>query len=162
MSLSDMFSDLFSNGSTNGGSSNRGRNQGGGGARRTPEAVRVMRRLNDHALIGREGELFVFVEDCWDCESDQRMYRIEYQSTPDAERALAYCRHNPWGRDGDPKGGESTGTGHVFSTGQLCLDSSHTSTVEESPLDLEEAVSRARYWCTAFSVLKEEGYFPSP
>ena len=34
--------------------------------------------------------------------------------------------------------------------------------VEMSPYDLIFTITRARFWCTAFSFFKEQGWFPDP
>lgn len=119
----------------------------------------IMQRLNPNGLIGTDQDGAVcLIEDVID--PDGRIYRMEIRSTPDGRRAAAYCRHNPWGA---LNGSTSYGVGHVAEDGFLCLGSGisgHGYT--ESPFTLEIAIARARYWTTAFSVLKETGTFPQP
>lgn len=123
-------------------------------------AAGVMRRLNPQALIAEEDGGAVFIEEHWDSDVDQRIYRLEYRSTFDAQHAIAYCLFNPWSRENGPSAGVSVHQGHVFANGLLCLSSNHTETVRRSSQDLLTTVKRARYWCTAFSVLQETGTFP--
>jgi len=121
------------------------------------EAERIARRYNANALVTMEDGHVVMLEHHSD--PDERMYTMEYQSTPDGRHAIAWCRFNPWG---GKNGGESYSEGHVDDEGCLCLGSKHFSTVEYSDYPLEVVIQRARYWCTAFSVLKETGTFPQP
>lgn len=118
-------------------------------------AFEIMRCLNPHALTGQEDGVDVFIEDFAD--PDERMYRIEYQSTSDGQHAVALCRFNPWGA---LNGDEDYQTGHVDSEGFICVGDQSVKSVTESPYDLRFVVQRARFWCTAFSVLKETGAFP--
>ena len=120
----------------------------------------IMRRFNPNGLIGEDERGRVcLIEDCVDDPSDGRIYRIEIVATPDGRHALAYCRYNPWGA---LNGGEEYQTGHVDSSGFLCLGPDHRGKdVESSPYELSFVIKRARYWCTAFSVLKETGEFPN-
>jgi hypothetical protein len=124
-------------------------------------AAGVMRRLNPNAVVGLENGCAVFVEDWWDCPTDKRLYRMEYRSTLDDRHAIALCLSNPWNRS-DRTAGTSVHHSHVFADGLLCLSSHHAREPASSPFDLENVVARARYWCTAFSVLKETGSFPNP
>lgn len=110
-------------------------------------AMDEMRRLNPNAVWGREGGREVFIEDVID--PDGRIYRIEYQCDAAGNHAVAYCRHNPWG--GNPF---SVHQSHLFDGGQICLGSGGFS--------LRDAVLRSRYWCTAYSYLREHGTFPNP
>jgi hypothetical protein len=121
------------------------------------QAIDIMRQFNPNAFIGEENGVLVMIEDVTD--PDYRLYRIEYQSTYDGRHAIAYCRHNPWGT---LNGGISYSTGHVGENGILCIGKDHTSAAKSSPYDLATAIQRGRYWCTAFSVLKETGTFPQP
>jgi hypothetical protein len=119
----------------------------------------MMHRANANALVGSEDGVVVMIEDCTD--PDGRIYRMEYQSTPDGRHAAAFCRFNPWGRT--PNAGVSSVDGHVWEDGSLCMGSRHYGgSVDGSPYDLATVIQRARYWCTAFSVLKETGEFPQP
>ena len=124
-------------------------------------AAGVMRRLNRHALIAEENGTAIFIEEVWDSDEDQRIYRLEYRCTFDAQHALAYCLFNPWSRGNGPHAGVSVCQGHVFANGLLCLGRHHTDCVRRSSMDLLTTVKRARYWCTAFSVLQETGKFPN-
>ena len=120
-------------------------------------AKETLRRLNPKALVAEEKGYVIGIEDVRD--PDGRWYRVEYRSTEDGTRATAHCLWNPWG---DRNGGESYWTGHVHSNGFLCLGTKHTDqTVEKSPYSIEFVVKRSRYWCTAFSYLKEHGAFPN-
>lgn len=118
----------------------------------------IMRRSNTHALIGDEDDHAVMIEDVAD--PDGRMYRMEYQSTPDGQHASARCLHNPWG--GLTGGENDPHRSHIFSDGALCMGQGRTGFLSSSPFDLAAVIQRARYWCTAFSVLKETGRFPQP
>ena len=123
-------------------------------------ARQIMRSLNPSAFAAAEGESAVFVEEHWDSETDRRTYKLEYRSTFDGSGAVAFCLYNPWGRRGKANAGVANHVGHIFKDGRLCLGSSHPSGPDTSSMDLETTVRRARYWCTAFSVLKETGAFP--
>lgn len=124
-----------------------------------PEPVEIMGELNPNALVAREDDYWVFIEDSWDSDTDRRMYRLEYRCSEDAGRTVAICRHNPWSNGNDPRAGARGG--HVMSSGVICIArGAHTIDVSRSSVDLRTAVQRARYWCTAFSVLKESGEFP--
>ncbi|RJU83120.1 MAG: hypothetical protein DWB93_03805 [Candidatus Poseidoniales archaeon] len=123
---------------------------------------KIMHRLNPNALKGRDSSNAVYIEDVWDCEEDARMYRIEYVSTLDGNRAIAFCRSNPWNRS-DVNCGYSFSTGHVDKDGFICIgNSNYDRNVSQSKINLETTVERARFWCLAFSVLKETGSFPQP
>jgi hypothetical protein len=124
-------------------------------------ADRVMRRLNPGAVGSRSGGEVVFIEDVRDSEEDSRWYRIEYKSNLAGTRAIAICLSNPWNRS-DVTAGTEASRGHVYSGGELCLGSGLHRVVSTSRYTLEQAVLRARYWATAFSVLKETGSFPNP
>jgi hypothetical protein len=117
----------------------------------------IMRSFNSNALVGDEGDHVVMIEDVSD--PDGRMYRMEYQSSPDGSRAIARCLHNPWG--GVTGGEDDVHKSHVFSDGTLCMGRGRTG-LFGSPFDLAAVIQRTRYWCTAFSVLKETGRFPQP
>ena len=125
-------------------------------------AVAIMRRLNANALIAFEDGYVVAIEDHFDSDQDRRMYRLEYRSSPDGRRAIAFCLYNPWAPGGPPNGGYSYATCHVSERGLICLGPGHPSTVSESSFDLQTAVLRSRYWTVAYSVLRETGTFPNP
>ena len=122
----------------------------------------IMDGLNPNALKGRDSSNAVYMEDVWDCEEDARIYRIEYLSTLDGKRAIAFCRSNPWDRS-TVNCGYSFSTGHVHEDGFICIgNDNYSRNVSDSQIDLETTVERARFWCLAFSVLKETGNFPQP
>jgi hypothetical protein len=122
-------------------------------------AGEIARELNPQALVGAENGIVVIIEDVTD--PDGRMFRMEYQATPDGKHALAYCRYNPWGSR--PNAGTSAASSHVFSDGSICMGSKHYGgPVQRSPYNLRTVMERARYWCTGFSVYKETGQFPNP
>ncbi len=122
--------------------------------------VRHMRKLNPRALVERERNYVVVVEDHND--PDGRLYRLEYRVTPDARRAVAFCLHNPWGEDGDPSAGADYFEAHVAEDGFICLGHGSVRQLQQSPFDLDYAVKRARFWCTGFSFFEETGRFPDP
>ena len=123
------------------------------------EVVPIMGVLNRNALIGVDNGEVAIIEDVTD--PDGRMYRMEYRSTPDGRHATAFCRFNPWGDT--PDAGEDPISSHVFSDGSICMGEHHFGgNLHSSPYDLETVVTRARFWCTGFSVLKETGRFPNP
>ena len=114
-------------------------------------AFRVMRVFNPNGLIGVDDGNICMVEDCTD--PDGRMYRIEYQSTPDARHAIAWCRYSPWGSVSQP---------HTINGGMICIGAgAHDSRPGHSRYDLETVIRRARFWCTAVSVYHETGEFPN-
>jgi hypothetical protein len=112
---------------------------------RAPRALDIMRRLNRHAIWSREGGREVFIEDHRD--PDGRWYRLEYQSDSQGRNAVAYCRYNPWGTNT-----YGVHQSHLFPDGRICLGNGE--------FNLEAAVQRARFWCTAYSYLREHGTFP--
>lgn len=120
-------------------------------------AQTMMRQLNRNALVAREDGLDVMIED--HADPDGRIYRIEYQSTADGEHAVAICRYNPWG---SVNGATEYTVSHVDTDGFICVGTQSIRSVPDSPYSLQYVVTRARYWCTAFSVLKETGIFPNP
>jgi hypothetical protein len=122
-------------------------------------AREVMLELNPHAFLALEGDELVALEDAWDCPDDGRLYRLEYRSTLDGRRAIAYCRSNPWDRR-RVQAGQPLHACHVFDDGLLCLGTDHARAPARSPRDLRETVLRSRFWCTGFSVLMETGQFP--
>ncbi|NLX54195.1 MAG: hypothetical protein GXY58_03690 [Planctomycetaceae bacterium] len=125
------------------------RDAAGTARRHETRASQIMRRLNRHALILEQGRVVYMVEDFSD--SDGRLFRLEYQATPDGRRAIAFCRFNPWGAGGDM---------HLYGDGQICLGR-HGIGLQDSPFDLDTAVRRARFWCVAVSVYHETGSFPN-
>lgn len=155
MSFFDFLSDLFSTPAPAGAPR-------GGGNVWSSQATNVMRRLNPRALVAEENGCAVFIEEHWDCDSDKRLYKLEYRSTFDGRHAIAFCLKNPWSRGGAPNAGVEVTKGHVFSDGLLCLNSQHARSPAQSSMDLKTVVQRARYWTVAFSVLKETGTFPNP
>lgn len=124
------------------------------------QANTIMNRFNPNAMIGSENGADVMIED-WS-DPDGRIYRMEYQSTQDGQHAVAYCRFNPWGGRNNVTSGVSALQGHIFQDGSICMGSGHGASVQTSPYTLETVIQRGRFWCTAFSVLKETGRFPKP
>ena len=124
-------------------------------------AAAIMRGLNPGAVGRRMSGHVVFIEDVRDSEEDSRWYRIEYRSNLSGTRAIAICLSNPWNLR-DVTAGTEPSRGHVYTGGDLCLGSGLHRDVSTSRYTLEQAVLRARYWATAFSVLKETGSFPNP
>ncbi len=123
-------------------------------------AKHIIRRHNRHALTAEEGDYLVAIEEVSD--TDGRMYKLEYRSTPDGRRAVAFCLYNPWGGLGNPSAGEDYLRGHVAEDGFICVGDGSDRRLEASPFDLDFTIRRARFWCTAFSYLKEHGSFPNP
>jgi hypothetical protein len=123
-------------------------------------ALSTMLELNPNAFVALENDELVAIEDCWDCAEDGRMFRLEYHSTLDGSRAVAFCRSNPWNRQ-DVQAGQGVVQCHVFDDGLLCLGHDHARTARQSPRNLRDTVLRARFWCTGFSVLMETGEFPN-
>lgn len=118
-------------------------------------ASQIMKQMNSNALVVLENGIICMVEDLTD--PDKRMYRIEIQSTPDGAHAVAYCRYNPWGNNPfDYR------TSHMAEDGFLCITAGTDRSVTTSPINVKDAILRARYWCTAYSVLRETGQFPMP
>ena len=120
-------------------------------------AQSTMRQANPNAIVGNEDGVNIMIEDVFD--PDDRIYRLEYQSSDDGTHAVAWCRYNPWG---SLNGGEEYEIGHIDSDGFICVGSGSVKSVPASPHNLSYIIERARYWCTAFSVLKETGTFPHP
>lgn len=118
-------------------------------------AVRIMKGFNANMLIGEEGPFIVGIEDHFD-EPGGKLYRIEIQSTRDGCHANAWVRHNPWDPN-RPNAGCDYYKGHVNSEGFLCLHANATHDTGSSPFNLDYAVRRARFWCTAFSYWQETG-----
>ena len=122
-------------------------------------AEQIMLQANPNSLIGVDDDgAVVMIEDVTD--PDGRLYRLEYRSTVDGRHAVGFCRFNPWG---GVNGGEAYAMGHVAENGFLCFGADHGGQdVATSPYNISFVIRRARFWCTAFSVLKETGQFPSP
>ena len=118
-------------------------------------AQSIMREANHNALIERENGIAIMIEDVTD--PDGRMYRLEYQSTDDGKHAIAWCRSNPWG---SLNAGEEYTKGHICDDGYVCVGEESVRSVSASSYSLSYVIDRARYWCTAFSALKETGTFP--
>ena len=106
----------------------------------------TMLSLNRNAVAGSEDGNVIFIEDVKD--TDGRMYRIEYQTNPAGNHATAWCRHSPWPRTSQ----FSVHACHLFETGQICIGGNSS--------DLRTVVLRARYWCAAYSYLREHGTWP--
>lgn len=129
------------------------------GAYHATTAEGLMRASNPSALIAEDGANVVMIEDVTD--PDQRMYRLEYRATPDGRRAIAYCLFNPWGGVGNPSAGSVYEVSHVGADGLICVGVGTTHDLANSPFSLAFVLARARFWCTAFSVFRETGAFPS-
>lgn len=115
-------------------------------------AFRILRRYNRNAIIGTERGIVCAIED--HADPDGRIFRIEYQGTPDGQHANAWVRHNPWGSISDM---------HTINNGMICIGrGAHDANPRRSQYDLETVIKKARYWCTAISVYHETGDFPSP
>ncbi len=123
-------------------------------------AAKAMRELNPYAVVAVERGLFIAVEQAWDCIEDGRMYRLEYRSTLDGRKAVAFCLSNPWD-DARVDAGVPVTVGHVFPDGLLCLGPDHARVPAGSPRNLKDTVLRARFWCLGFSMFKETGDFPN-
>lgn len=118
-------------------------------------AVRIMKAFNENMLIGEDGQFIVGIEDHFD-EPAGKLYRIEFQATRDGSHANAWVRYNPWDPN-RPNAGCDYYQGHVNSEGLLCLHANTTNDTSRSPFNLDYAVKRARFWCTAFSYWQETG-----
>lgn len=118
-------------------------------------AVRILKDFNANMLIGEDGQFIVGIEDHFD-EPGGKLYRIEFQATRDGRHANAWVRHNPWD-PARPNAGCDYHESHVDSAGFLCLSASTTHNTANSGFNLEFAVKRARFWCTAFSYWQETG-----
>ena len=119
------------------------------------KAFEIMKQQNPNALVAHEDGKLCMVEDITD--ADDRMYRIEIQSTLDGTHAVAFCRHNPW--SDNPF---DYHVSHMAQDGFLCITSASERDITKSSINLKDAILRARYWCTAYSVLRETGQFPMP
>lgn len=124
-------------------------------SRNSLTAIDVMRRLNPNALHFPDSDRDIFIEDVADTPTDGRLFRIEYQVSFDAKKALAYVRSNPWDLE-RPGAGWSYADCHVSpKSGSICIGKNHTEDLTSSAYDLECVVKRARYWCTVFSAWQE-------
>jgi hypothetical protein len=121
-------------------------------------AENIIRSMNHSALVTQENGNVVGIEEHWDSARDRRLYKLEYQSTPDGRRAIARVLYNPWGGSGRPNAGKGYAECHVDSSGLLCVGSNPSSSVETSSYDLATVIKRARLWCTTFSAWAEGGY----
>lgn len=118
-------------------------------------AVSIMKSFNENMLIGEDGQFIVGIEDHYD-EPGGKLYRIEFQATRDGRHANAWVRYNPWDPN-RPNAGCDYHEGHVNSEGFLCLSAATTHDTANSGFDLDFAIKRARFWCTAFSYWQETG-----
>jgi hypothetical protein len=117
-------------------------------------ATQIMLAMNPKMLVGTQGGLVVGLEDV---RVDGRWFRLEYQSTPDGARAIAYCRHSPW------ENPYSYQESHVRpADGLLCLGTGHVDDARRSPMNLRTTIRRARFWCFGFACLLQKGHFPQP
>jgi len=116
-------------------------------------AFRKLRELNPQMLIAWDGGRICAIEDHTD--PDGRMFRLEYETTADGAKAIAWCRHNPWSP------GAPVLEPHTTNGGLICVGpAAHTTDVNASRHDLEFVVPRARFWCIGVSVFHETGQFP--
>ncbi len=114
------------------------------------DAYDILGRMNPNALIGFENGHVCAIEDHTD--PDGRMFRLEYQSTPDGRHAIAWCRNSPWGSNTDV---------HTTNDGLICVGpGAHDTDPARSSYDLEYVIARARFWCVGVSVVHEGGAFP--
>jgi hypothetical protein len=92
-------------------------------------------------------------------------FRLEVQSLQDASRAICFVRFNGWSTDRtDFTAGTRYLDGHVAPTsGFICLGDQHLNeSIEDSPYPLLYVLQRAKYWCIAFSYMKEHNVsFPN-
>ena len=116
-------------------------------------------QLNPRALTGEESGHIVVIEDVID--PDGRVYRLEYHATPDAKRAIAWCRSNPWSPQGPVGAGTDYLVSHIAPDGFVCLGNPCERALAKSPYGLDFAIRRARFWCTGFSAFMESGTFPT-
>lgn len=125
-------------------------------------AYDVIQYYNSNAYIEYVGTLVVATEQHRDCEIDQRSYTLVYYSTIDGRHAQAFCHVNPHDYS-RPNAGYDYTKCHCKEDGNICLGNrKHTGDVYLSEYSLEEAILKARYWCTAFSYMVEHGNFPQP
>jgi len=116
----------------------------------------AMKFFRNNALLWTQDGITLIMEDYRD--PDGRIYRLEYHCSHDSRHALALCRFNPWGNT--PNAGVPFHIGHISPDGRIDLGRSYFGDKVHRCFDLKAAVLRSRYWCTAFSVLKETGQFP--
>ncbi len=100
-------------------------------------ALTIMKTINPNVFTQADDNIAYLIED-FGTLSDV-FYRLEYQSSHDGTRAIAYVRHYPGERALDP---------HLKEDGRLDLGPG-TEQIETSPLSLREAIFKARFWCTA-------------
>ena len=125
-------------------------------------AEMVMRGLNRNAFVKKEGDEIIVVEDWVDSPEQGNVYRLGYFSTPDARHAQAYCLENPFDPS-KPNCGYEYADCHCYEDGNICLGyEKHRGELKQSAYTLEEAVRKARFWCTGFSHYRETGEFPQP
>jgi len=112
-------------------------------------ATEIMQRFNPHVLAGEDNQQQIFIEDWKD--ADSRWYRLEYRCQLDGRGASGWLLHNPWGTN--PYSYEQS---HLAGDGFICV--ADAASRENSPYDLDFVVRRARFWCTGYSYLREQGY----
>jgi hypothetical protein len=131
--------------------------EGPGVAVRSSAAVALMASLNKHAIHYADADRDIFIEDVLDSADDGGFYRMEYHSLPDASKALAFVRSNPWDRK-RPGAGLAYQEAHVSpSSGSICVGSSHTEILTDSIYGLDYVVKRARLWAVVFSAWQQCG-----
>lgn len=118
-------------------------------------ASEVMRNLNANMLIAQRGMIIVGIED-HDDEPGGKLYRLEYRSSLDAQKAVARVLHNPWDPR-RPNAGTNEHQSHVSRSGIICVGNGAVPFVWMSPFDLDFTIKRARFWCTAFSHWRATG-----
>lgn len=112
-------------------------------------AEQIMRSLNPHAPVWREGNRVVVIEDVGD--PDGRWYRVEYRCADNGSNATAWLLHNPWGDNPF-----SYPQSHLRNDGFICYAGRlHDG---NSPYRLDFAIKRTRLWCVGYSYLREHGY----
>lgn len=122
----------------------------------------VMQYYNPSAYIEYTNDIFVAYEQHIDCPEDLRTYMLVYYSTLDGKHAQAFCKHNPHDLT-RPNAGYEYAKCHCDNEGNICLgDGTHRGELDDSKYTLEDAILKARYWCTAFSYMVEHGHFPQP
>lgn len=124
---------------------------------RSNAAQTLMLSLNPNALCYHDGDRDIFIEDVLGSEDDGGLYRLEYQTTPNGDQAVAFVRSNPWDRK-RPGAGLDYRDAHVNpKTGSICVGKDHYEDMHDSCYDLNYVVLRARFWCTVFSAWQEGG-----
>jgi hypothetical protein len=119
-------------------------------------AASIIRSMNKQALVTEEHGKIIGIEEVWDSGTDKRLYRLEYQSTPDGRKAISKILSNPWDR-ARPNAGQDYTACHVSSNGLVCIGDKASSTVADSCYDLATVIKRTRLWCTVFSAWMEGG-----